>query len=63
MKLSKHQISVLEHFLAEDIDHLRKGLIKMLLVLLQSDEEVQLIFDTEFFVLFGQLLELLELPK
>jgi len=63
MKLSKQQISEIEKFLGEDVDHQKKGLIQLLLLALESNEEVQLIFDTGFFSLFGELLDLLDVLR
>lgn len=63
MKLSKQQISDIQRFLGEDFDHLKKGLIRLLLLALESTEELQLIFDKEFFALFGELLDLLDVLR
>ena len=63
MKLSKQQISKIEGFLGADVDHLKKGLIMLLLLALESTEELQLIFDKEFFALFGELLDHLDVLR
>jgi len=63
MKLSKQQISAIEGFLGADVDHLKKGLIKLLLTALESNEELQLIFDSDFFSLFDELLDHLDVLR
>ena len=63
MKLSKRQISDIEGFLGADVDHLKRGLIRLLLMVLESNEEVQLIFDADFFSLFDELLDHLDVLR
>jgi hypothetical protein len=63
VRLSKQQISDIERFLGVDVDHLKKGLVKLLLIALESNEEVQLIFDSEFFSLFDELLDHLDILR
>jgi hypothetical protein len=60
MKLSEHQISEIKGFLGVDIDLLKGGLVRLALIGLQSQQEMQYIFEKEFFYLFDQLLELLD---
>jgi hypothetical protein len=60
MKLSKEQIIKIETFVGSDVDQLKSGLISLLLICLQSQEELQLIFEAEFFFLFGELMDLLD---
>ena len=63
MKLSKQQISAIEGFLGADVDYLKTGLVKLLLICLQSNEEMQFIFKSDFFDLFDQLIDLLDCLK
>ncbi len=49
--------------MGEDVDHLKKGLIKLLLITLETNEEAQLIFNADFFSLFDQLLDLLDVLR